>query len=297
MRRYILILLLSFCVGFSSQAQEINCSVSVNAEQTGRTKLSIFNTLESALQEFVSENTWTKLNLQEHEKINCNIFINITSYDSNNFNATLQIQSSRPIFGSVATTPVFNFKDNDFDFEYTEYQNLDYSPNTFNSNLVSGISFYIYTILGLDADTFAPQGGQAYYEEARQIVNTAQQSNYEGWRAGGNNKSRFRLNSDLLSNNFTGYRDALYTYHRLGLDKMHEDVEEGKQKIAEAILALKQVNNTRPNSLLIRTFFDAKADEIEKIFSGGPSIPITEVVETLNRIAPLYSKNWSSIKY
>ncbi len=297
MRRYIFVLLLSFVVGFSSQAQEINCSVKVNAEQTGRTKLSIFNTLESALQEFVSENSWTKLDLQEHEKINCNIFINITSYDSNNFKATLQIQSSRPIFGSVATTPVFNFKDNDFDFEYTEYQNLDYSPNTFNSNLVSGISFYIYTILGLDADTFAPQGGQAYYEEARQIVNTAQQSNYEGWRAGGNNKSRFRLNSDLLSNNFTGYRDALYTYHRLGLDKMHEDVEEGKQKIAEAILALKQVNNTRPNSLLIRTFFDAKADEIEKIFSGGPSIPITEVVETLNRIAPLYSKNWSSIKY
>lgn len=296
MKRF-LVLLIAFISVFSVQAQEINCQVTVEAQQTGNTKLSIFKTLETSLQEFINDANWTQLNLDDHEKINCNIFINVTDFDSNNFTATIQIQSSRPIFGSSASTPVFNFKDNQFNFNYTEFQPLDYNPNTYSSNLVSGISFYMYTILGLDADTFALQGGQKYHEEARQIVNTAQQSNKKGWRASDGNNSRFRINSDLLSNSFSKYREALYIYHREGLDVFHKDPELAKNKIVESIQLLREVNNSRPNSILLRTFFDAKSNEVKQIFSGGPSVSIKEVVNNLNSIAPLYSKQWAEISY
>lgn len=293
----LLVFLIAFVAFTSLRAQEINCQIVVEAQQTGNTKLSIFKTLETSLQEFINNATWTDLDLEEHEKINCNIFINVTDYDSNNFTATIQVQSSRPIFGSSTSTPVFNFKDNQFNFNYTEFQPLDYNPNTYSSNLVSGISFYVYTILGLDADTFSLEGGQKYHEEARQIVSTAQQSNKKGWRASDGNNTRFRINSDLLSNNFVKYREALYMYHREGLDVFHDDQEAAKKKIVESIQLLREVNNARPNSILLRTFFDSKANEIQQIFSGGPTVSIKEVVNNLNSIAPLHSKQWAEISY
>ncbi|MDR6300320.1 type IX secretion system protein PorD [Mesonia maritima] len=297
MKKFLLGVIFFVSVVRLASAQEINCQIQVAAQQTGNTQLSIFNTLQTSLQEFVNENNWTKLDLENHQRINCSIFINVTEYNSNNFKATIQVQSSRPIFGSTTSSPIFNFKDNQFNFTYTEFQRLNYNQNTFSSNLVSTISFYIYTILGLDADTFSPLGGQKYHEEARLIVNTAQQSSNQGWRASDGNSSRFKINSDLLSNNFSKYREALYTYHREGLDVFHSDLEEGKKKIVESIQMLREVNNQRPNSVLLRSFFDAKSNEIKSIFSGGPSVSIKEVVNNLNSMAPLYSKEWSKITY
>lgn len=278
-------------------AQEINSKVTVNAEKTGKTQLSVFKTLERGVQEFINQTNWTSDKLENFQKINCNIFINVTSYDSDQFKATIQVQSSRPVFGSTYVTPILNFKDNQFDFRYTEYQPLDYNRNTYKSNLVSTISFYVYTILGLDADTFSLEGGTDYFEEAQQIANTAQQGNSAGWRATDGSQSRYRLNADLLSNSFNGFREVLYSYHREGLDVMHADPEAGKKKIVQSIQTLREVNNTRPNSILMRSFFDAKSDEIENILSGGPKTSITEVVDNLNSIAPLYSKQWRKISY
>jgi hypothetical protein len=206
------------------------------------------------------------------------------------------VQASRPIYGSTASTPIFNFKDNQFSFSYTEFQPLDYNPNTYSSNLVSAIGFYVYTILGIDADTFASLGGSSYHEEANLIVNTAQQGGGEGWKVGDGNQSRFRLNADLLSNNFTKYREALYVYHREGLDVMHADTETGKNKIVEAIGMLKEVNRSRPNSILLRSFFDAKSDELKNIFSGGPQVSLPDVISDLKRLAPLYNKKWNTIR-
>jgi len=288
--------LIILCFAFSGFAQEFNASVTVNAEQTGRTKLSIFKTLESAVRDLVNQNTWTDNSLESYEKIDCNIFINVTEYSSDNFKATIQVQASRPVYGSTTSTPIFNFKDNQFSFRYTEFQPLDYNPNTYSSNLISTIGFYVYTILGIDADTFAPLGGTSYHEEANLIVNTAQQGGTEGWNAGDGNQSRFRLNADLLSNNFTKFREALYTYHREGLDVMYTDVETGKNKIVESVQMLKEVNRTRPNSILIRSFFDAKSDEIKNIFSGGPQVSLSEVLSDLKSMAPLYNKKWNTIR-
>lgn len=284
-------------LSMTASAQQLNCEVVINAELTGGQNISVFKTLENALREFVNQTDWTGEDLRPHERINCSMFINITGFDSNSFTGTLQVQSSRPVFGSTHISPVFNFKDDTFNFDYTEYENLEFSPNSYTSNLVSIISFYVYTILGLDADTFELLGGSRHHELANQISSIAQQGNYSGWRVSDGNNSRFRLNSDLLSNAFVNYREALYNYHREGLDLMHSAPELGKRGVAGAILKLGELNSERPNSLLIRTFFDAKAREVEQVFSGGPAIPIREVVEDLNRMAPTFSDHWANIRY
>ena len=291
---WIVVFCLSSAISFG---QELNCEIIVNAEQTGSTNQTVFRTLQNSLNEFVNQTKWTNREFQPHERINCSMFINITGYDANSFTGTIQVQSSRPVFGSTMVSPVFNFNDEQLSFNYAEYEPLDYNPNQFSSNLVSVVTFYVYTILGIDADTFEEEGGTAYFQEANQIVGTAQQGSSAGWKASDGNRSRFRLNADLLSNNFLGYRQAMYSYHRNGLDLMHMSPEQGKKGIADALMDLKAMNARRPNSLLLRTFFDAKADEIEQVFSGGPSVSIKEVVDALNNMAPTFSERWSNIRY
>ena len=295
MKKLIFTLVLIF-TAFTGTAQELNCQVVVSAEQTGKANMAVFQTLQNSLTEFINQNKWTNKEFQPHERINCSLFINITEYDGDSFVGTIQVQSSRPVFGSTMISPVFNFKDQNLDFEYTEHEPLNYDKNEYRSNLVSTVAFYVYTILGLDADTFSEEGGTEYFEEANQIVNIAQQGGRRGWKAADGNNSRNRLNSDLLSSSFSGYRKALYDYHRNGLDVMHMSPAEGKEGVAKAILDLQKMNTRRPNSLLVRSFFDAKADEVEQIFSGGPSIDVRPVVDALNKMAPTLSRKWGSIR-
>lgn len=295
MKKIKFFILFLFTVAISN-AQELNCEVVVNAEQTGQTNLPVFKTLQRSLSEFINQTTWTNREFENNERINCSIFINITSFDNETFTGTIQVQSSRPVFGSTMVTPVFNFNDEQFTFNYREFEPLNYSQNTYSSNLVSVISFYVYTILGLDADTFQQEGGTPFYEEANRVVTTAQQGNQAGWRGSDGNRSRYRLNADLLSNGFTPFRTALYQYHRQGLDIMHRDAAAGKQAIAKAVEGLNNLNQSSPNSLPVRIFFDAKAQEIEQIFSGGPTVPVSNLVNVLNRIAPLYTENWRRIQ-
>ena len=289
--------MLLLCCSFSIVAQEMNCQIVVNAEQTGQANNAVFKTLENSLNEFVNQTRWTNKEFQPQERIDCSMFINIDSYEAGSFSGSIQVQSSRPVFGSTMVSPVFNFKDDQFKFSYTEYEPLSFSPTEFESNLVSVVGFYVYTMLGLDADTFEEQGGTPYFETASQIVGTAQQGGSTGWKATDGNQSRYRLNADLLSTSFSGYREALYDYHRNGLDMMHISPAEGKKGIATAILDLERMNSRRPNSLLLRTFFDAKADEIEHIFSGGPSVEITSIVDALSKMAPTFSEKWGNIRY
>lgn len=286
-----------FLMSLLGKAQELNCQVVVNAEQTGQANTPVFKTLQNSLTEFINQTRWTNRQFEPQERINCSMFINISEYNTNSFTATIQVQSSRPVFGSTMVSPVFNFNDQQFSFQYTEYEPLEFNPTEFKSNLISVVSFYVYTILGLDADTFEEEGGTRYYETANQIVNTAQQGSNLGWKVTDGNKSRYRLNNELLSNSFSGYRKALYDYHRQGLDLMHMSPAEGKKGVAAAILDLDRMNDRRPNSLLVRTFFDAKADEVEQIFSGGPSVEIKEVAEALNNMAPTFTEKWGNLRF
>ena len=294
-RSLLLIIVLFFTqIGVS---QELQATVSINYQQVNNGNPQLFKNLEKQVKEFLNTTKWTDREIKDEEKIECNFFINITAYGSNNFEATLQIQSSRPVFNSTLSSPILNINDKNFSFRFIEFETMTYDPNSFNSNLVSVLAYYSNIIIGLDLDSFSENGGTKYLEVASNIVNVAQTSGYKGWsQSEGNNNNRNFLISDLLSNTFSPFRVALYQYHRLGLDLMSENVTKGKEGVAKSIETLAEIQKVRPNSLLVRTFFDAKVDEIVSVFSGGPKINVAQVVETLNKISPLNSQKWSKIR-
>ncbi len=293
--------LICFCVILFSikfmSAQEFNATVTIDARQTGNTQLRIFNILEESLRDFINQTAFTNESYKDIQKIDCSFFITINTFDSDRFEANIQVQASRPVFGATIQTPIINVKDEDFNFSYTESQPLIFDVNNYQSNLTSVVSFYLFTILGLEADSFSPTGGTGYHETARQIVNAAQSNAGKGWQASGVGFSRFNLNNDILSQNFDQFRQAFYEYHRNGLDLMHKDTRKAKENILSTITTLKTVNDARPNSVLLRLFFDTKAGEIQQILNGGPKMDIAQTKEQLYRIAPVHNTKWRRIKY
>lgn len=278
-------------------AQELNCSINIDASQTGQMNNQLFRTLETQLKEFVNNTRWTDKSYKHQERIDCNMTMIINQMNGEDFSATLQIQSTRPIFDSTYDSPVYNYFDRQVNFSYREYEPLNFNINSYESNLVSVIAFHVYTILGLDADTYELNGGDAYFQIATQITNTAASGQYTGWKAADGNQSRYRLNDALVSSVYREYHEALYMYHRQGLDVMSSNSRDAKLKISEAIALLRGINDRRPNSFVLRTFFDAKGDEIESVFSGGPQVDIVKLVENLNRMAPTKRSNWENIKF
>lgn len=287
------------CVLFVSaqlNAQELTCTIAVNADKIPGSNKQIFKTLENSLNEFVNQKRWTNFNYQPQERVNCNLTLTILEQSGDDFMGNIQIQSSRPVYDSTYLTPVFNFKDDDFSFKYKEFEPLQLNENTFESNLTSVVSFYVYTILGMDADTFALNSGTPFFTKAQNIVIQAQQSGYAGWNQNDGSKSRFIMIDNILAPTYGLFRSALYSYHLKGLDVMHQDKKKAKQKIAESIEMLKTIYDSRPNAFLLRVFMDAKADEIVNIFSDGPNYDTFKLKEDLLKISPLNSAKWNEIK-
>ena len=282
-------------VGFA-YSQELNCTVTVNTQKLGNANQQVFKTLETSLNEFVNQTNWTGQVFKQNEKINCSMYITISSNNSDQFVATIQVQSSRLIYNSTYASPVLNFNDKDFNFRYTEFESLIFNPAEFESNLVSVVSFYSYMILGMDADTFMPMAGDSYFDTAQNIANVAQQSGNKGWSQSDGNQSRYYLITDLVSPTYSEVRQSAFMYHS-GLDMMSNDLKAAKEKIKMSLLNLGKLNAIKPNAFLTRVFFDAKSDEIASIFSGGPSISITDLVDVLNKTSPLNSSKWAMIKY
>lgn len=291
------IIILSFLFSITAFSQELNCEVVVNARQTGNENLPVFKTLEKQLKEFINKTKWTNKEYAAQERINCSMVLNITEYNSDVFVASLQIQSSRPVFNSTYTTPIYNFKDSDVTFRYIEFQDLIFNKNQFESNLVSVLAFHVYMVLGLDAESFAKNGGEAHFSQAQTIVNFSQQENFKGWKLSDGRQTRFTLITSLLSPTYKEYREVIYDYHFGALDNMHNNQKKAKENVSSALQQFIALNSRRPNSFLLRVFFDAKADEIEQIFSGGPSVNITETIETLNKVAPMHASKWRNIKF
>ncbi len=291
-------LLFLILITFTGAGQELNCVITVNSDQVSQTNQQIFRTLERSLNDFINKNKWTNRVYKENERVNARMFITVNKYESNRFEANIQIQSSRPVFNTSYESPVFNYKDNQFNFEYIEFQPLIYNQNVFTSNLVGVMAYYVYIILGLDADTYALEGGTDFYKEAQKIVTQAQGSNFSGWsQSATDNRTRFVLVDNLLSNTFREYRIAMYNYHRKGLDILGDNNSTGKQVISGSMRLFETLIQRRPNAFLIQTFFDAKSEEILNIFSDGPKVDIVALKSTLNKVAPFYSTTWNEIKY
>ena len=289
-----IVFLFSLCLN----SQELNCNVVVNAQQTGNENVQVFKTLEKQLNEFVNNTRWSSKIFETQERIECSMVINIQNYQSDAFQASIQIQSARPVYDSFYSSTVYNFNDKDFNFNYLEYQNLNFNTTQFESNLVSVIAFHVHMILGMDADTYELNGGSSYYKQARDIVNYSQQSGFKGWEPPiGGAQTRSALINNILSPTFKDFHLVLFNYHFTGLDIMAKDVKKGKIALVNSLMKLENLNKSRPNSFLLRVFFDAKVDEITDVFSDGPSVNMAKLASMLTKVAPMHSSKWKNIKF
>jgi hypothetical protein len=293
-----IVIIFIFLLSISSiNAQEVNCLVKINYEQLGGSNRQIFQTLEKALTEFINQTKWTNRVVKPEERVDCAINIIITSREDNRFTGTLQIQSSRPVFGSTYATPLLNIKDNDFIFRYNEFDPLIYNRNSFDSNLISTIVFYVYTILGVDADSFSKYGGQFELKEAQNVMLQAQQSGITAWQNVVGKQNRFLLIDDLLSPNLKTFRDVIYEYHIKGMDNFAANKDFAKQTIEDSVLKIETLFNKTVGNYLIRVFFDAKADEIVNIYADGPKTRnAARLVTSLRKISPNNSSKWRNLE-
>jgi len=294
--RKLLVLLMMF-TGFAMQAQEFNCEIIINHDRIEGTNKQRFETLQTALTDFMNSAVWTEYNYEVEERIDLTIsMIIMQDLGSDQYSATLQVQSNRPVYGTDYSTPTYNFKDTKFQFKYREHEPLIYNEQTFSGNLVSTMAFYTYLILGIDEDTFKEMGGTKYFEKARKIVELSQNRGFTGWDASSNRTNRYWIIENLLSDTYSKAREASYQYHRLGLDNMSKNPVEGKNQIYEAIMKLDELAKSRPNANIIQNFMDAKTDEIVQIFSGGPKVDIEKLKEALTNISPTNQSNWEKLK-
>jgi hypothetical protein len=293
--KYFKILFVCFVLTFSLQAREIECNVVVNHMKIQDMDQQVFRNMERSIIEFVNTRIWTSDNYELFERINCSFLINLESRSNNDFSASLQVQSIRPVYGTNYTTTMFVVNDLDFDFTYVDQQPMDFNLQSFESNLTSVIAFYIYFIIGMDYDTFAPEGGTKYYQNAFEIVNNAQSSGGKGWAAAGGDKNRYWLIENVMNSIFQPFRKMLYDYHRLGLDVMRTDKLGGEKVVFNSMKSLVEVNRVRPSSFLLQVYFNAKSDEIVKMFSKSTKEIKDDITKTMILIDPGNTKKYNKI--
>ena len=294
MRRILLFFIFLSSITISSQ--ELNCQVTVNFDQVSGSNRQVFTTLETAISEFVNQKKWTDKTVKSQERINCAMNIIITKRDNNTFEGSIQIQSTRPVYGTSYETPVLNIRDNDFNFKYNEFDQFIYNPTRFDSNLISTIVFYTYIILGVDADSFALNGGETYLKEAENVTLQAQQSGFAAWSNQVGVQNRFQMIDNLLSPGLNQFRSVIYNYHRKGLDELTGDAKIAKQSLENSIITLDRLFNKVIGNPLLRLFFDAKADEIVNLYSDGPNTRSKQrLLAVLQKISPNNSSKWRKI--
>jgi len=296
MLKYIFILI--FWYSSAVIAQELNCQVNVASPQIqGTTEKQIFEQLQKAIFEFMNNTKWTRDNYTTPERIDCSILINITQkLGVDEYKATIQVQSRRPVFKSSYFSPAVNYIDENFTFKFQQFQQLEFNLNTYSTNLTSVLSFYAYIILANDYDTFSNLGGTEYFQKAQIIVANAQSSGEIGWKSQETNKNRYWIPENALQPVFIPIRECMYKYHRLGLDIMFDKPDEGRSEILKSMDLLVGVYKNRPATFIMELFFNAKSDEIVNIFSKGLPDEKTKVVQTLTTVDPANTSKWYKIQ-
>lgn len=286
-----------YCIVNCSFSQELNFSVSINADQVQTTERDIFVEMEAAFERFMNDQTWTNHNYRNNEKIKGNIILTIRSQPSiGSFVANAQIQVIRPVYGTSYETLLLNFADRDWEFTYTESQPLIFNENVYLNNISSLLSYYAYLAIGLDYDSFSLLGGTEYFDKAFDIVNNAQQSGKPGWRQFENNRNRYWLMENLnVNNQYRPVREAIYFYHLQGIDLLKTESDICRKNILQALKDMQSVNRILPNSIIIRSFFDSKSDELLNIFSEGPINIRRDVYNELLKLDPARSAKYRQI--
>ncbi|MBA3707005.1 MAG: DUF4835 family protein [Bacteroidetes bacterium] len=293
MRKFIILL---FLFSFATlNAQELNCKVQVLSQGVQGTDKRAFESMQTAIYEFLNNRKWTNDTYKNIERIDCSILINITERSGDDFKGTLQIQSRRPVYKSSFNSVLLNYNDNDIQFKYLESQPFDFNDNSYLSELTSLLGYYAYLIIGLDYDSFSLNGGTPYLQKALAVVNNAQNSSSKGWKAFDDNKNRYWHINNMLDASFIPLRECMYNYHRKGLDIMSDNKEAGRAVILESIESIKKVHQIKPLSFSTQVFFNAKSDEIINIFSGAFADEKSKIVNILNEIDPTNSNKYQKI--
>lgn len=267
-------------------AQELNCDVTVNADQINGTNKQVFETLQQEISEYMNTTVFTNAQFAVNEKIECRLFFTITEADDDTYRGDLQVQSMRPVYNSSYTTTLINFKDTRIDFSYRENEPLVFSVNQMESQLTAILNFYAYLILAVDFDTFSSKGGDPYWERLKTIVQMAQSSSEVGWKAFEDTKNRSAVLSAFTDAPTNAIRELFYTYHRQGLDQMAVSVDKGRQSVTESLATLSEIYKTSPMSVSLSLFKDAKLDELVNIYSQAPSSERESVYRLLEPIYP-----------
>lgn len=279
-----------------AMSQELNCKVEVNADKVQNVNKEVFNTLQSAISDYINTQKWTEAQFSTNEKIECRLYLTINSYEEPNISGDLQIQSLRPVYNSSYTTTIINFKDTKVDFTYELNQPLVFSDVSWEGNLTGILNFYAYLIIAMDFDTFSPNGGDPYYDKAENIVRMAQSEGESGWKAFEDTKNRSSVLSAYTDKTTSGIRDILYKYHRKGLDEMVVSPDKGRSIITQTISTLQSIYDIAPMSVCLSMFKDAKLDELVNVYSKASKTERDEVYEILKVLYPTETTRLKKIK-
>ena len=271
-------------------AQELDATVRVNSENISSQEKRLFREMEEEFQQFLNNNKWTNDTYGPKERIICNFSINITeSPSTGQYRATVQVQSVRPVYGSGYETPLLNFADRDWNFDYVESQPMNFNPNSYSNEITSLLAFYAYIVIGYDYDSFSELGGAPHFDRAQQVAQTAAASTTsEGWDqfSGTSGRNRYSLVQGMINPQMEPIRQANYSYHRQGLDLFTEEEEEGRQNILSAIQEIQKVSKLFPQSIAVIAFLDTKKDELISVFTKGESPVRQEAYNALIEIDP-----------
>jgi hypothetical protein len=293
----VLIFLISFSFISPVHGQELRCNVNINTAQVQTSVTRVYESMKNDIRDFMNSRKWTNDEFGSSEKIVCDIFINITAQvNATKYAASIQVQSSRPIFNSGYNSPILSINDNDFEFDYVENTPLNFSPDQHRDNLTSVLAFYAYIIVGYDYDSFSKNGGTQYFSLAKQIVNNAQSAPQSGWRAFESNQNRYWIAENILNSAFQPFRDCMYQYHIQGLDNMYNDPIDSRSNITQALEKLKTVHQSNPTSYTVQIFFQAKSDEVVGIYSNAQPMEKSTVFDILQLVDPGNFQKYNKLK-
>lgn len=292
-----LILILILGSAYSVSSQELNCAVQVNSMQVAITDKTVFEAMQRSVYEFMNNRRWTNDKFESTERIECSILITINKQiNTDMYDATFTVSSSRPIFGSTFSSSMFKFQDENVQFKYLQFDVLDFSENAYISEFTSILGYYAYVILAMDYDSYSLLGGQDNWQKAQRVAANAQPAGASGWQTFSSRNNRYWLTQNALNDRFKGLRECNYYYHRNGFDAMNENVLKGRAEALKALKMIEKVHKNEPNSFNVRLFFTAKSDEIIKLYTKAEPSEKNELVSLLEIIDPANSNKYLALR-
>lgn len=293
------IILLATISSSPAKAQELNAKVVINRQQISNTTEAVFEALNNSLTSFLNERQWTEMKYEPFERINCTFNITLKTYSDtdNSFTGTIQVQSTRPVYNSNYNSTVFHFQDENFNFNFQQFDQLEFRPEQVDNNLTAMLAYYAYLIIGMDMDTMAPLGGSDILQMAMDVANNSQNLGYAGWKAFDSDRNRFAIINDYLDGAMEPLRKLEYEYHRKGLDRMTENTDTARAHITKSMELLTQAREQKTMSALPVIFTDIKRDELVSIYSGkGTPEERQKVYDIVFRINASQNNYWEKLK-